>query len=120
LLFKKQIREITDDLFARGIITSSISPYCTRIVSVKKKNGELRLCIDLRPLNARVRKQKFSFPLIGDCLARLNNKSVFILLELKDGFHQIKVHPESTKYFSFATPDGQFEFLSFGYFGSSS
>lgn len=73
--------------------------------------------MDLRPLNDRVLKQKYPFPLIEDCLAKLSNKSVFTLLDLKDGFHQIDVHPDHTKYFSFATPDGQFEFvkLPFGY-----
>jgi hypothetical protein len=86
-------------------------------VPVRKKNGDLRLCIDLRPLNARVIKQKYPFPVIEDCLSRLSNKSVFTLLDLRDGFHQIKVHPEDTKFFAFATPDGQYEYtkLPFGY-----
>lgn len=85
-----QIREVTDDLLNRGIIKPSISPYCARVVPVEKRNGTLRLCVDLRPLNARVAKQKYPFPLIEDCLARLSNKKIFTLLDLKDGFHQIK------------------------------
>jgi hypothetical protein len=50
-------------------------------------------------------------------LSRLGNKTIFSLLDLKDGFHQIKLHPEHTKFFSFATPDGQFEYtrLPFGF-----
>lgn len=56
-------------------------------------------CMDLRPLNAREAKQKFPFPIIEDCIARLNGNKVFILLDFKDGFHQIKVHPDDTKYF---------------------
>jgi len=50
-------------------------------------------------------------------LSRLTNKVVFTLLDLKDSFHQIKLHKDSTKYFAFATPDGQYEYkcLSFGY-----
>jgi len=112
-----QIREITDDLLDRGIIKHSASPYCARVVPVRKKNGTLRLCVDLRPLNERVVKQKYPFPLIEDCLSRLGNKSVFTLLDLIDGFHLIKIHPDHQKYFAFATPDGQFEFtrLPFGY-----
>jgi len=84
---------------------------------VTKKSGKMRLCVDLRPLNQRVVKQKYPFPVIEDCLSRLANKSVFTLLDLKDGFHQIKVHNDSTKYFAFATPNRQFEYtrLSFGY-----
>lgn len=112
-----KIREITDNLLERGIIKPSSSAYCARVVPVRKKNGNMRLCVDLRPLNARVMKQKYPFPLIEDCLARLGNKKVFTLLDLRDGFHQIKVHPEYTKYFAFATPDGQFEYtrLPFGF-----
>jgi len=112
-----QLRQITDDLMERGIIKNSISPYCSRVVLVKKKSGQLRLCVDLRPFNGRIVKQKYPFPVIEDCLSRLVNKSVFTLLDLKNGFHQIKVHVESTKYFSFATPDRQFEYtrLPFGY-----
>ncbi|XP_026829817.1 uncharacterized protein LOC113563025 [Ooceraea biroi] len=46
-----EIRKITDDLLARGIIKESISPFCARVVPIKKKNGSTRLCVDLRPLN---------------------------------------------------------------------
>jgi len=112
-----QLRAITDDLLQRGIIKPSVSPYCARVVPVRKRSGDLRLCVDLRPLNARVERQRYSFPVIEECLSRLANKSVFTLLDLRDGFHQIRVHPDSTKYFSFATPDGQFEYtrLPFGF-----
>ncbi|XP_011859423.1 PREDICTED: uncharacterized protein LOC105556919 [Vollenhovia emeryi] len=106
-----QIREIVNDLLEKKIIKESNSPYCSRIVPVRKKDGSLRLCVDLRPLNGKVNKQKYPFPIIEDCLARLGNKSVFTLLDLKDGFYQLKVHPEFTKFFAFATPDGQYEYL---------
>lgn len=114
---RRQIREIIDDLLKRGRIKPSTSPYCARIVPVRKKNGTMRLCVDLRPLNSRVVKQKFPFPLIEDCLARLGNKKVFTLLDLRDGFHQIKVDSSCTKFFAFATPDGQYEYtrLPFGF-----
>lgn len=98
------MRQITDDLLARGIIKESTSPYCARVVLVKKKNGQPRMCIDLRPLNERVHKQKYPFPVIEVCLSQLSDKCVFTLLDMRDWFHQIKVHPDSTKYFSFATP----------------
>lgn len=88
---RMEIRKIIDDLLERKIIKESISPYCSRIVPVRKKNGSLRLCIDLRPLNERVHKQKYPFPIIEDILSRIGNKSVFTLLDLKDSFHQLKV-----------------------------
>ncbi|XP_066597475.1 uncharacterized protein [Prorops nasuta] len=105
-----QIREITEDLLKIGIIKTSTSPYCSRIVPVRKKSGSIRLCVDLRPLNSRVYRQHYPFPVIEDFLSRLNGKSAFSLLEMKDGFHQIKLHPDSTKYFAFATPDAQYEY----------
>lgn len=114
---RREIRKITDDLLVRGIIKVSSSPYCSRIVPVRKKDGSLRLCVDLRPLNDRVEKQKFPFPVIEDILTYLKGKSVFSLIDLKDGFHLLKLHHDHTKYFAFATPDGQFEYLRlpFGY-----
>lgn len=62
-----------------------------------------------------IQKQKYPFLLIENCLPRLNRKLVFTTL--LDGFHQIKIHPDSMKYFSFATSNDQFEYkrLSFGY-----
>lgn len=114
---RMELRRITDELLDRGIIRPSVSPYCARVLLVKRKNGQSRMCVDLRPLNSRVEKQKFPFPVIEDCLSRLANKKVFSLLDLKDSFHLIKVDEESRKYFAFATPDGQYEYtcLPFGY-----
>lgn len=88
-----QIKEITDDLLKRNI-KHSTSPYCARVVPIRKKNGSIRLCIDLRPLNSRVIKQHYPFPNTEDCLSRLNDMTVFSILDLKDGFHHIKIHPE--------------------------
>jgi len=70
-----QLRQIIDDL-ERDIIKNSISSYCSQVVLVKKKNGQPRLCVNLRPLNARIVKQKYPFPVIEDCLSRLVNKSI--------------------------------------------
>ncbi|XP_025987306.1 uncharacterized protein LOC113003191 [Solenopsis invicta] len=110
-----ELRKIVENLLQRGIIQPSRSSYCARVIPIRKKNGLLRLCVDLRPLSSRINKQKY--PVIEDCLARLFGKTVFTLLDLKDGFHQIRVCDEHTHYFAFATPDGQYEyrFLPFGY-----
>ena len=56
-------------------------------------------------------KQKYSFPVIEDYLSRIANKSVFTLLDLKESFHAIPIFPEFIKYFSFATLDGQYEYV---------
>jgi len=99
-----QLRAITDDFLAREIIKPSVSPICARVVSVRKRSGELRLCVDLRLLNARVERQRYSFPIIEECLSHLANKKVFTLLDLRDSFHQIHVHPDSTSSISRSRP----------------
>lgn len=76
-----------------------------------------RMCVDLRPLNQHIYPQKYPFPIIDDQVDNLYGKKYFTKFDLKDGFHQISIHPDSTKYFSFATHNGQYEFLKlpFGY-----
>lgn len=75
------------------------------------------MCVDLRPLNQRIHLQKYPFPIIENHLDKLHDKKIFTKLDLKDGFHQIAIHLDHTKYFSFATPSGQYKFVKmlFGY-----
>jgi len=108
---KNELDAIINDLLERKIIKPSVSPYCSRAILVPKRNGQKRMCIDLKPLNQRVHPQKYPFPIIEDHLDKLHGKKFFTKLDLKDSFHQIKIHPEFTKYFAFATPSGQYEYL---------
>lgn len=114
---RKELEEIIDDLLKREIIKTSISLYCSRVVLVPKRNGKSRMCVDLRPLNQRIHRQKYPFPIMEDQLDKLYGKKIFTKLDLKNGFHQILIHPESTKFFAFATPNGQYEYtkLPFGF-----
>lgn len=114
---KEDLQKIVDDLLNRNIIKTSISPYCSRVILVTRRNGKKRICVDLRPLNQRIYPQKYPFPIIDDQLDKLGNKQIFTKLDLKDGFHQLSIYSEHTKYFSFATPSGQYEFIKmpFGY-----
>ena len=114
---KASLRKITDDLLKRGIIKPSISPYCARVVLVVRQDGRKRMVLDLRPLNQRISPQKYPFPIVEDQLDQLYGKEIFTKLDLRDGFHQIEIHPEDTKYFAFATPFGQYEYVKmpFGY-----
>lgn len=117
IMEKTELDTITDNLLKRGIIKPSISPYCARMVLVTKRNGKKRMCVDLRHLNQRIDPQKFPFLILEDQLDKLYNKKYFTKLDLRDSLHQIDIHPDDTKYFAFATPSGQFEYLKlpFGY-----
>ncbi|XP_011874435.1 PREDICTED: uncharacterized protein LOC105565665, partial [Vollenhovia emeryi] len=108
---KGKLREILDELIAKGIIRESTSEYASPIVLTKKKNGETRMCVDFRALNKITTRDHFPLPLIEDQLDLLEGKRYFTTLDLKDGFFHIKMHEESIKYTSFVTPLGQYEYV---------
>lgn len=102
---------ILDNLTKERIIRESTSPYANPIMLVRKKNKELRLCVDYRELNKITIKDNFPTPLIEDQLDRLKGKKYFISPDLKNGFHHIRMAESSIKYTAFITPMGQFEYL---------
>ena len=93
-----------------GAIRPSDSPWCSAVVLVKKKSGELRFCIDLRKLNARTVKDAYSLPRIDETLERLKGSCVFSSLDLKSGYWQVEIEEESKQYTAFTCgPLGFFE-----------
>ncbi|CAK9800876.1 Transposon Ty3-I Gag-Pol polyprotein [Anthophora plagiata] len=108
---KEKLRSILDELLKDGIIRPSNSPYASPIVLVRKKTGELRLCVDYRELNKITIKDNFPSPLIDDHLDQLRDKKFFSKLDLRNGFYHVKMADKSIKYTSFVTPLGQFEYL---------
>ena len=93
-----------------GAIRPSDSPWCSAVVLVKKKSGELRFCIDLRKLNARTVKDAYSLPRIDETLERLKGSCIFSSLDLKSGYWQVEIEEESKKYTAFTCgPLGFFE-----------
>ncbi|XP_015433583.1 PREDICTED: uncharacterized protein LOC107189537 [Dufourea novaeangliae] len=106
---KIEVRKKIDELLQRKIIRPSESEYASPIVLTKKKNGETRMCVDYRTLNSSLARDNQPLPIIEDRLDLLEGKKYFSLLDLKDGFHHIRVAEESIKYTAFVTPFGQFE-----------
>ncbi|XP_046740532.1 uncharacterized protein LOC124407965 [Diprion similis] len=104
---KEQLKKILDKLLENGTIRPSESPYASPIVLVKKSNREFRLCIDYRFLNKIIERDNYPLPLIEDQIDTLRDKKYYSLLDLKDGFHHIKVTEDSIKYTSFVIPLGQ-------------
>lgn len=108
---QRDLRVIIDELLTEGIIRESNSPYSSPIVLVRKKSGGYRLCVDYRELNKITIKDNFPTPLIDDQLDRLKNKKIFTSLDLKNGFHHVRMNEKSVQYTSFVTPLGQYEYL---------
>ena len=100
-----------------GAIWKSNSPWASAVVLVRKKDGSLRFCIDLRKLNARTVKDVYSLPRIEDFLDSLNGSCIFTSIDLKAGYWQVAMDPESIPLTAFMVgPSGFYECvkMSFG------
>ena len=108
-------REIAD-MEAAGIIEKSSSPYCSPMVVVRKKEGNVRICGDYRRLNTITRVDAEPMSDTGVIFSKLAGSKFFTKLDLAKGFFQIPLHPDSRQYTAFATPGGLYHYrvLPFG------
>ncbi|GBG61978.1 hypothetical protein CBR_g26141 [Chara braunii] len=88
------LRAQLDDLLEKGWIRPSASPYGAPVLFVRKKNKDLRLCIDYRKLNAQTIRNADPLPRIDDLLERLGGAKFFSKLDLKSGYHQLEIRLE--------------------------
>lgn len=107
---RQKVRNMVEDLIQNDIVQESNSNYASPILLVKKKNGELRLCVDYRALNSKTVKDKYPLPLIDDQLSNLSGNKFFITLDLASGYYQIPMGDQSRHLTAFVTPDGHYEF----------
>ena len=91
----EEVRKHLKEMEEVGAICRSNSPWASPVVLVKKKDGSLRFCIDLRKLNARTIKDAYSLPQIKESLDCLNGASIFTSLDLKSGYWQVELDDES-------------------------
>jgi hypothetical protein len=104
---KNQLQELLD----KGYIRPSSSPWGCPALFVKKKDGSLRLCIDYRPLNAVTIKNKYPLPRIDVLFDQLAGAKDFSKIDLRSGYHQIKIRPCDIPKTAFSTRYGLYEFL---------
>lgn len=105
------VRSKVKDLLDAGIIRESDSEFASPVVLVKKKNGDMRLCVDYRSLNAITVKDRYPLPIIDDELSKLAGNSYFSSCDLTQSYHQVPVAPDSIRKTAFITPDSQYEYL---------
>jgi transposase InsO family protein len=108
---RKEASRQTRELLAQGLIQPSTSAVASPLVMQKKKNGEYRMCVDYRAVNAVTKAMRLPLPNGKEILYRMEGSSYFARVDMRKGFHQIALTPESIPYTAFATPDGLYEYL---------
>ncbi|KAJ9535388.1 hypothetical protein OSB04_un001497 [Centaurea solstitialis] len=103
----KQLEELLD----KGFIRPSTSPWGAPILFVKKKDGSMRMCIDYRELNKLTVKNRYPLPRIDDLFDQLQGAAWFSKIDLRSGYHQLKVREEDVHKTAFRTRYGHFEFI---------
>ncbi|KAI3773113.1 hypothetical protein L6452_04312 [Arctium lappa] len=99
------------DLLEKGFIRPSSSPWGAPALFVKKKDGAMRMCIDYRELNKVTVKNRYPLPRIDDLFDQLQGAGCFSKIDLRSGYHQVKVSKDDIPKTAFRTRYGHYEFL---------
>ncbi|GKA82193.1 putative reverse transcriptase domain-containing protein [Tanacetum coccineum] len=106
----KELSEQLKELSDKGFIRPSSSPWGASILFVKKKDKSFRMCIDYRELNKLTVKNRYPLPRIDDLFDQLQGSSVYSKIDLRSGYHQLRVREEDIPKTAFRTRYGHYEF----------
>ena len=107
----KELKVQMEEMVNKGFVRPSTSPWGAPILFVKKKDGSMRLCIDYRELNKVTIRNQYPLPRIDDLFDQLQGAKVFSKIDLRSGYHQLRVHDDDVPKTAFRTRYGHFEFL---------
>nr|GFA54403.1 putative reverse transcriptase domain-containing protein [Tanacetum cinerariifolium] len=106
----KELSDKLKELSEKGFIRPSSSPWGAPVLLVKKKDGLFRMCIDYRELNKLTVKNFYPLPRIDDFFDQLQGSSVYLKIELRSGYHHLRVREEDIPKTDFRTRYGHYEF----------
>ena len=107
----KELKAQLEELLSKGFIRPSTSPWGAPVLFVKKKYGSLRLCIDYTQLNQATIHNKYPLPCIDELFHQLHGSRVYSKIDLRSGYHQLRVQENDVSKTAFRTRYGHYEFL---------
>eukprot|EP00253_Pinus_taeda_P032966 PITA_32966 len=117
--YRMSVPELTElkmqwqELLDKNYIRPSVSPWGAPVLFVRKKDGTLRMCIDYRQLNKLTIKNKYPLPRIDELFDQVKGATVFSKIDLRSGYHQIRIKDEDIAKTTFRTRYGHYEFVVF-------
>nr|GEU64088.1 putative reverse transcriptase domain-containing protein [Tanacetum cinerariifolium] len=106
----KELAKLLQDLLEKGFIRPSSSPWGAPVLFVKKKDGSFRMCIDYRELNKLTVKNRYRLPRIDNPFDQLQGSSVYSKIDLRTGYHQLRIKEEDIPITAFRTWYSHYEF----------
>ena len=108
---RRLVEDCVQEMLAEGVIRPSSSPWASPIILVPNASGETRFCVDYRRLNARTVRDQYPLPLIEDIFDQVAGSAVYSTLDLRAGYHQIKMAEADIPKTAFRCHLGLFEYL---------
>ena len=106
----EELRQHIRQLLPKDIIRPSTSPFSSPVVLVRKKSGELRMCVDYRVLNAKTIKDAYPLPRIDESLDAPSGVALFSTMDLQSAYYQVEIAEDDRTKTAFTTPIGLYEF----------